>query len=246
VRLSMRRTPTQPPRMGARSVTDVEGFDRGTGTGEPTEPVAHLLRLMKGAGDHFNARDYAFFLEKCHHPDVIVHQIGSPTTVGHETNCAGMELVDRRVPRHAGAQRPLRHPVRPGEWTVALGKLSGTFTQLLKLSRCPARPSSGVAGTGRHGPERGSGPIASSMTFTCAWKAPQGADLRKHCSKRVVQPRRGPQYEKLSVLLKLKGERRGGNCVAQSGPCVDRKHGFVENLNRRIRLCCNVFRVWSG
>ena len=113
MRLSMRRTPTQPPRVGARSVTDVEGFDRGTGTGEPTEPVAHMLRLMKGAGDHFNARDYAFFLEKCHHPDVIVHQIGSPTTVGHETNRAGMELVDRRVPRHAGAQRPLRHPVRP-------------------------------------------------------------------------------------------------------------------------------------
>ena len=47
------------------SVTDTEGFDRGTGTGEPSESVAHNLRLMKRADDGFNIRDWDDFLERC-------------------------------------------------------------------------------------------------------------------------------------------------------------------------------------
>ena len=42
----------------AASMTDTEGFDRGTGTGEPTESVALLLRLMKRTDYGFNTRDY--------------------------------------------------------------------------------------------------------------------------------------------------------------------------------------------
>lgn len=138
-----RPSPATPIRNGARSVTDIEGFDRGTGTGEPTEPVAHLLRLMKTADDGYNSRDFDLFLTKLHHPDVVAHFIGSPTTVGHEAHRADMEVFIGAFPDIRVHNDPYDVQFGQGVWTVALGKLSGTFTQPLNLPDGTTVPPTG-------------------------------------------------------------------------------------------------------
>ena len=60
------------------SVTDDIGFDRGTGTGEPTQSVAHNLRFMTGANDGYNARNWP-----CSSTWEIQHHI-PPRLVSHE------------------------------------------------------------------------------------------------------------------------------------------------------------------
>ena len=115
------------------SVTDVEGFDRGTGTGEPSESVAHLLRLMKSADDAYNARDYEVFLNQLHRDDVVVHQIGAPTTHGLPPHQADMDRWIAGFPDMRVHNNPYDVQFGQGEWTVAMGKISGTFTQPLTL-----------------------------------------------------------------------------------------------------------------
>ena len=129
------------------SVTDSEGFDRGTGTGEPTKEVAHLLRLMKSADDTYNSRDYDFFLNKRHHKDVWVHQIGSPDTVGLEPHRRDMDMWISAVPDMRVHNDPYDVQFGQGEWTVALGKLSGTFTQPLTLPDGTIVPPTGKSFT---------------------------------------------------------------------------------------------------
>lgn len=114
-------------------MVDVEGFDRGTGTGEPTDVVAHLLRLMKTADDGFNSRDYELFLHQRHHKDVVVHQIGAPTTVGLPPHRADMDFWIGAFPDMRVHNDPYDVQFGQGEWTVAIGKLSGTFTNELTL-----------------------------------------------------------------------------------------------------------------
>ena len=115
------------------SVTDVEGFDRGTGTGEPVDSVAHNLRLMKSADDAYNARDYAIFLEQLHANDVVVHQIGAPTTVGLPPHRRDMDLWIAGFPDMRVHNDPYDIQFGQGDWTVAMGRLSGTFTGQLRL-----------------------------------------------------------------------------------------------------------------
>ncbi|MFI7067585.1 ester cyclase [Kribbella sp. NPDC050124] len=115
------------------SVTDVQGFDRGTGTGEPTESVAHLLRLMKGADDAFNRRDYDDFLDHGHHEDVVVNYIGRPTTVGRAPHRADMEAIIAIFPDLRVHNDPYDIQFGQGEWTVAIGRMSGTFTRPMTL-----------------------------------------------------------------------------------------------------------------
>ncbi len=115
------------------NVTDIKGYDRGTGTGEPTESVAHLLRLMKGADDTYNSRDYDFFLDKRHSEDVAVHYIGAPSTVGRPAHRTDMENYIKSFPDMRVLNDPYDVQFGQGEWTVALGKLAGTFTQPLPL-----------------------------------------------------------------------------------------------------------------
>ena len=115
------------------SVTDVEGFDRGTGTGEPVDAVAHNLRLMKSADDAYNARDYPVFLEQLHAKDVVVHQIGAPTTVGLPPHRRDMDMWIAAYPDMRVHNNPYDIQFGQGEWTVAMDKLSGTFTQPLTL-----------------------------------------------------------------------------------------------------------------
>ena len=121
------------PAGGIPSVTDTEGFDRGTGTGEPTGPVAHNLRLMKRGDDGYNARDWEVFLYQLHSPDVWVHQIGAPETRGHAPHLADMERWAASFPDMRVHNNPYDVQFGQGEWTVAIGKLSGTFSQPLTL-----------------------------------------------------------------------------------------------------------------
>lgn len=115
------------------SVTDIEGFDRGTGTGEPTESVGRLLRLMKGADDAFNAQDYTFFMEHRHDPGVVVHQLGAPDTVGLEPHRRAIKLMFESFPNMRVHNDPYDVQFGQGEWLVAMGKLSGTFTRPMTL-----------------------------------------------------------------------------------------------------------------
>ncbi|MBV9809194.1 MAG: ester cyclase [Solirubrobacterales bacterium] len=113
------------------SVTDTQGFDRGTGSGEPSADVAHNLRLMKSTDDAYNARDYDFFMGKRHHPDVLVHQIGAPDTRGHGPHRRDMDMMIAGFPDMRVHNNPYDIQFGQGEWTAVLGKLSGTFTQPL-------------------------------------------------------------------------------------------------------------------
>lgn len=115
------------------SVTDKEGFDRGTGTGEPSAAVARLLQLMKSADDGYNARDFDTFLGKLHSADVEVHQIGAPTTFGRLRHGADMNMWIAAFPDMIVHNNPYDIQFGQGEWTVAIGKLSGTFTGILTL-----------------------------------------------------------------------------------------------------------------
>ena len=118
---------------GKPSVTDIEGFDRGTGTGEPTPEVAHLLHLMKRGDDGYNTRNWVDFLDTLHHHDVLVHQIGFPETVGLPPHRRDMEMMINACPDIRVHNDPYDIQFGQGEWTVAIGKLSGTFTQQLKF-----------------------------------------------------------------------------------------------------------------
>ncbi len=129
------------------SVTDVEGFDRGSGTGEPTESVAHLLRLMKGADDGYNSRDFDLFLGQRHSEDVVVHYIGAPSTVGQAPHGADMQVWIDAFPDVRVHNDPYDVQFGQGEWTVALGKLSGTFTQPMTVPGGTVIPPTGKAFT---------------------------------------------------------------------------------------------------
>ena len=115
------------------SATDTEGFDRGTGTGEPTESVAHKLRLMKRADDGYNARDWDDFLGTMQSEDVVVHQIGAPTTRGRDAHRKDMEMWIGAFPDMRVHNDPYDIQFGQGDWTVAMGRLSGTFTGQLNL-----------------------------------------------------------------------------------------------------------------
>jgi len=52
--------------------------------------------------------------------------------------------------------------------------------------------------------------------------------------------------DKLSVLRKLKGERRGGSVWPKVARLWTENHAFRKNWKPRIRFCCNSIRVWSG
>ncbi|MBV9543113.1 MAG: hypothetical protein JOY61_01900, partial [Chloroflexi bacterium] len=99
------------------SVTGVEGFDRSTGTGEPADSVAHNLRLMKGADDAYNARDYTVFLDQLHAKDVVVHQIGAPTTVGLPPHRRDMDMWIAAYPDMRVHNNPYDIQFGQGEWT---------------------------------------------------------------------------------------------------------------------------------
>ena len=135
------------PAGGTPSVTDTEGFDRGTGTGEPTGSVAHNLRLMKRADDGYNERDWPLFLYQLHREDVVVHQIGAPVTRGHEPHLADMEMWAAGFPDMRVHNDPYDIQFGQGEWTVAIGKLSGTFTQPLTLPGGTVVPPTGQSFT---------------------------------------------------------------------------------------------------
>ena len=115
------------------SVTDTEGFDRGTGTGEPTEDVAHKLRLMKRGDDGFSARDWDDFLGTMQSEDVVVHQIGAPVTRGRDAHRKDMEMWIGAFPDMRVHNDPYDIQFGQGDWTVAMGRLSGTFTGQLNL-----------------------------------------------------------------------------------------------------------------
>ncbi len=136
---------TAVPPGGTPSVTDTAGFDRGTGTGEPTERVAHNLRMMKRADDGYNARDWDVFLDQLHDHDVAVHYIGAPSTVGLPPHRRDMNIFIDAFPDVRVHNNPYDVQFGQGEWSVALGKLSGTFTQPMTLPDGTVLPPTGKA-----------------------------------------------------------------------------------------------------
>ena len=125
----------------APSATDRDGFDRGTGTGEPSEQVARWLRLMKAADDAFNARDYDFFLDHRHAPDVKAHVFGMPETIGIPPHRRDTEFFVAAFPDLKVHNDPYDVQFGQGTWSVAMGRLSGTFTGTLTLEGQAIEPT---------------------------------------------------------------------------------------------------------
>jgi predicted ester cyclase len=129
------------------SAVDTLGFDRGTGTGEPTSQVERHLRLMKSADDGFNAQDFSFFMDHRHHPDVVVHQFGSPDTKGVDPHRQIAEYMLATFPDLRVHNDPYDIQFGQGEYSVAMGKLSGTFTAPMTLPDGTVVPATGKSFT---------------------------------------------------------------------------------------------------
>ena len=110
------------------------GFDRGTGTGEPNAGTARLLGLMKQVDDAFNARDYDRFLQELHSDDVTVRQFGAEVTLGRPPHRRVIEETLAAFPDMRVHNDPYDIQFGQGEWTVAMGRVSGTFTRLLRTA----------------------------------------------------------------------------------------------------------------
>jgi predicted ester cyclase len=107
-------------------------FDRGTGTGEPTAEIARLLNLMKQVDDAFNLRDYDRFLDQLHTEDVKVIQFGSESTMGRPPHRNVIEETLAAFPDMRVHNDPYDVQFGQGQWTVAMGRVSGTFTKPMK------------------------------------------------------------------------------------------------------------------
>lgn len=88
---------------------------------------------MKAADDAFNARDYDFFLDHRHAADVEVHYFGAPDTVGIPPHRRDIETFIDSFPDLKVHNDPYDVQFGQGEWSVAMGKLSGTFTRPMTL-----------------------------------------------------------------------------------------------------------------
>ena len=108
-------------------------FDRGTGTGEPSAGTARLLRLMKEADDGFNARNYDFFLGQRHSEDVKVLQFGVGQMGPRAAHRGEIDKLIATFPDMRVHNDPYDVQFGQGQWTVAMGKLSGTFTQPMRM-----------------------------------------------------------------------------------------------------------------
>jgi predicted ester cyclase len=104
-------------------------FDRGTGTGEPNAETARLLNLMKQVDDAFNSRDYDRFLDQLHSEDVKVIQFGSESTLGRPPHRNVIEETLAAFPDMRVHNDPYDVQFGQGQWTVAMGRVSGTFTK---------------------------------------------------------------------------------------------------------------------
>ena len=108
-------------------------FDRGTGTGEPTPETARLLHLMKQVDDAFNLRDYDRFIGQLHTEDVKVIQFGSPNTSGRPPRRNVVEETVAAFPDMRVHNDPYDIQFGQGQWTVAMGRVSGTFTKPMQM-----------------------------------------------------------------------------------------------------------------
>ena len=113
--------------------TSEQKYDRGTGTGEPTPETAHLLRLMKQVDDAFNLRDYERFIGQLHTDDVKVIQFGSPNTSGRPPHRNVVEETVAAFPDMRVHNDPYDIQFGQGQWTVAMGRVSGTFTKPMQM-----------------------------------------------------------------------------------------------------------------
>jgi ketosteroid isomerase-like protein len=94
-----------------------------------TDRVAQNLSLMKGADDAFNARDYAGFLDLRHEPEVVVYQPNLPEpTRTREAHRAEIEWLIRACPDLHVHNDPYEVQFGQDDWTLALSRMTGTFT----------------------------------------------------------------------------------------------------------------------
>ena len=107
-------------------------FDRGTGTGEPSAETARLLRLMKQVDDAFNIRDYDRFIGQLHTEEVKVIQFGSENTSGRPPHRHVVEETVAAFPDMHVHNDPYDIQFGQGQWTVAMGRVSGTFTKPMR------------------------------------------------------------------------------------------------------------------
>lgn len=103
-----------------------------TGAGEPSAQTARLLKLMKEGDSAFNERNYRRFLDELHKPNVKVLQQGVGVTVGLQPHRLEIEKIIAAFPDMRVHNDPYDVEFGQGQWTVAIGKLSGTFTGPMK------------------------------------------------------------------------------------------------------------------
>lgn len=140
----------------AKGYPPAGAFSPGEGTGKPTAKTIRLLRLMKDLDTGWNSRDRAAFF-KGHAPNVKVFHFGSAATSDLETHWAETQQFFSWSPDARVHNDPYDIQFGQGDWTVALGKLSGSFSGPMK-----AADGTVIQPTGR--------PFVTTFTTIARWK----------------------------------------------------------------------------
>lgn len=110
---------------------------------EPSDRVAHNLRLMKEGDDGFNRRDQAHFVV-AHHPDIVAHVMGSlEPVVGRDALGTALEWMRRAFPDMRVHNDPYPVQFGAGDQTTVIGKVSGTFSGEMVLPDGTVIPGTG-------------------------------------------------------------------------------------------------------
>ena len=98
-----------------------------TGYADPSDRVAHNLRLMKMGDDAFNRQDVAG-MDAAHHSDLVAYIMGSTEPIrGQAAHAAAMEGLFRAFP-DIRVDDNYAIQFGSGDWTTVVNKVSGTFT----------------------------------------------------------------------------------------------------------------------
>ncbi|MGO4339670.1 ester cyclase [Labrys sp. KB_33_2] len=137
--------------------------DRLTGTGKPSAETARLLGLAREGDSAFNARNYHRFLDEMHTDNVKVFQLGVGVTTGRQPHRQEIEKIITAFPDMRVHNDPYDVEFGQGQWTVAMGKLSGTFTGPMQTP-----DGSTLKPTGKH--------FETFFTTIARWKGNQIAE----------------------------------------------------------------------
>ena len=113
-------------------------------TTDTTSRTAHLLELMTGGDEAFNARDFAA-VDAVHHPDMIAFITGLAEPVyGSEAHARAMQEFLRSFPdMHVNTPYPIQFGTR--DWITVVTHATGTFTGEMTLPDGTVVPPTGQA-----------------------------------------------------------------------------------------------------